>query len=347
MEILNRTKSARPPFLRWALSGAGFVILLIFVQRIEFDALLASVTGLRWPFVIQAIGFTLLNVALKVLRWQTIVHRALDVRLKWGQAIAAILAGVAGASFIPGRSFDAAKPLMLRISHGVPVSQGIPAVLAERILDLVALLLLFLATLIVGPHMSELLLGPAVPAMSLLLALMLIAFILFAGRWLRLVERWAASHFPRFRALSLLGSLKSATDLMHRSVRNGTVIFYSLAAIVAEVARAHAVLRAFGIDLPISLIAFSFAASILVGLLAFIPGGVGVTETSQAGFVALFAPHAASSFVQGAVLFDRVLSYYMLVIVGALVLMTFRVTDEGTDEPATDRTRQRFQEAAR
>ena len=346
---LEETKSGRMRALHWALSGAGFVILVWFTTQIDFGGLVSGFRELRWPFLVEAVLFTGLNVALKALRWQTIVYRALGVHVPWGQAVAAVLAGVAGASFVPGRSFDAAKPLLLRVSHGVPVSNGIPAVIAERILDLVALLLLFLVTVAVGRQLALLPSGSAVSATAVGLTLVLLAFLFGAGRGLDILQRWLAVRFPRFRVRPFLASLRSAADLMCRSGRSGAVALYSLGAIVAEVARTQAVFRAFGVDLPCSVVAFSFTTSILIGLLAFIPGGVGITETFQAGLVALLAPQAASAIVHGAVLLDRVLSYYLLVIVGSLVLVAaFRIRMRGEEarEAAYDRAQQGAQEAA-
>lgn len=237
----------------------------------------------------------------------------------------------------PGRSFDAAKPLMLRLSHGVPVHRGVSVVLAERILDMLALLLVFFVALASTSHGSESLAGIDVPVGFVVLILLLLSSFFVMSVRVGLLRRWVARRFPHDRIVSFVGALHSAVEVMRRSAWRGSSVFYSLAAMLVEAARAHAVFRGFGLELPVTLVAFTFAASILVGLLALIPGGVGVTETSHAGLIMLFAPQVTEERVRAAILIDRLLSYYLLVILGALFLVaTFRMRGVETREVASE-----------
>lgn len=321
VDVTAAQAGRRARTLRWVLSGAGLFILVLFISHTDFGTLASAAAGLRWPYVLQAVAFLLLNLALKAFRWQYMVLRATGARVGWTNASTAVLAGVAGASLLPGRAFDAAKPLLLHVSHGVPVSQGLALALVERVLDVAALFVVFFATVNVAPRVFT---GPAqatVLLVSLPLAFGMVAALLFADAWLKPLQRWAARRFKSAPSSPAIDAIAAAADTAWRSTRDWVPPVVSLLAIFAEVGRAHAVFHAFGLDLPVAWVAFTFAASVVAGLIALIPGGVGITEMSQASLVALLASDALTGPVRGAVLFDRFLSYYLLVVLGGAVLL--------------------------
>jgi uncharacterized membrane protein YbhN (UPF0104 family) len=53
-----------------------------------------------------------------------------------------------------------------------------------------------------------------------------------------------------------------------------------------------------------------------------IPGGVGATEFSQTEILQQYI-FVSSDFIKSAVLLDRFLSYYSLIFVGSIVLLTY------------------------
>ncbi|HTE02592.1 MAG TPA: hypothetical protein VK739_00490, partial [bacterium] len=59
----------------------------------------------------------------------------------------------------------------------------------------------------------------------------------------------------------------------------------------------------------------------LLGAATFIPGGIGITEFSLAGIITLVTALGPRSAVAAAVLVDRVLSYYLVVALGSLILV--------------------------
>jgi len=88
-----------------------------------------------------------------------------------------------------------------------------------------------------------------------------------------------------------------------------------------EAARLAAVASAVGVSMSLGAAMLVFSAANLVAVAALIPGGIGVTELTMAAAAALVtglrpgAPTAAAI-----VLLDRLLSYYLIVGIGAVVL---------------------------
>lgn len=307
-------------YIRWTLSIAGLLILFFFIRSVDFPELIASSSGLNPYFVVQALVWTAVNVHAKALRWRALVRRATQAQLSYRNALSAVVAGVAGASLLPGRAFDVAKPLMLRLSHGVPAGQTIPIVLYERVLDLGALVIVFLGAVATAPRfISSLGRVPLVCGAGFVLSLLLV-LVALRSRWLPGLWRFVDSRSSNTRLRGLLNCLREASVSVQGAAGCGWAVLHSLIAMLAEIGRAFAVFRAFGLMLPINVVALTFTASILVGLLALIPGGVGVTETSQAAMISLFVPGIPAGPLRGAILFDRFLSYYLLMILGALIL---------------------------
>lgn len=313
--------SDRLRIVRWTLSTAGLFILLLFLTRFDGRELFLNISRLKLGLFLQAVAFTALNILAKAFRWRLMVRQACDVHPSLGHAIQAVLAGVAGATIFPGRAFDLAKPAMLRVSYDVPFSRAIPAVVAERILDFAALAALFIAAAAGMPRLVTILPRSMLIAAGALFLAALFALLFYPTLWLAPVGRLASSRFAMDRFGRFVASIQDALALMQRSAKGWLVALYSVVAISAEIGRAFSVFQAFDVQVSIGAIALTFAASVIIGLLALIPGGVGVTETSQVSLIALFAPHAPSGALNGAVLVDRLLSYYALVIAGALILL--------------------------
>jgi glycosyltransferase 2 family protein len=91
-----------------------------------------------------------------------------------------------------------------------------------------------------------------------------------------------------------------------------------------DAGRVVAVFMAMGIGLSIPVVVFAYLAAAMLGMALLIPGGVGVTEVSMAGLIAVLAPGAVpASLARSAVLIDRFLSYYLIVLIGAGFLVAY------------------------
>jgi hypothetical protein len=98
--------------------------------------------------------------------------------------------------------------------------------------------------------------------------------------------------------------------------------FVSLFAMFIETLRVYYVFKSLNIQLGIDLSIFSFCSSIIIGLMTMIPGGVGATEFSQAEILQQYIL-ASSDLIKSAVILDRFLSYYSLIFIGSIVLLTY------------------------
>jgi len=317
-----------PRWTRVAFLAAGGLLLILLVLRVDWAAVIGIVATARSVVLLAAVGFAAVNVAVKGLRWRMLVRRLTGKErpLPISSAIWAVLAGVAAASVTPGRAFDLAKPLLLRRSHGTPLAAGVGAAMIERLFDGIALVVLFGFSLLVFPLSRGRQFRPVLVAAIALLAGGLV--ILIAPRGIRLVGRLA------LRLLSWMPGLQSMVQRTGREFIDGVassrgsstlpaLAVYSIGAAVLEAGRLTAVASAVGVPMSLGSAMLVFSAANLVAVAALIPGGIGVTELTMAAATALVtglragAPQAAAI-----VILDRLLSYYLIVGVGAVVLLT-------------------------
>jgi len=313
------TRSVRVLFLL-----AGAVLLGLLLVRIDISAARESVRAASPVWLVLAAIFLIVNVIVKALRWRWMVARFAGAYLDLRSAVAAILAGVAAASFSPARTVDLAKPVLLKHRFDTSLAASVAAVLVERAFDGVALVVLFGISLpLLGAGGAPF--RPVAAAAGLFLAAGVLALTLprtLRAVALRMIQRLPVSVGLRNGSERVTDALTGSLSLWRKRANLWPLMGLSVLAALADAARAAAVFRAMGLSLGLGGAMLAFSAANLVAVAALIPGGIGITELSMAAVAGLILRFPAThALVAGAVLLDRVLSYYLVVGVGALILL--------------------------
>jgi ubiquinone/menaquinone biosynthesis C-methylase UbiE/cbb3-type cytochrome oxidase subunit 3 len=79
------------------------------------------------------------------------------------------------------------------------------------------------------------------------------------------------------------------------------------------------------------IVAFTFSASLIFALITFIPGGIGITEISQVAILSSLFPIFQRELLSSIILLDRILTYYLLIFVGAIILIIYRKRNKPKD----------------
>lgn len=318
---------AQAPWVSYVLVGCGIVILVLFAATTNVREFGRALGGVR-PGVLALAGAALaLQILVKAFRWRYMIQRLTGTLISMRFATISIVAGVAGGSIVPARTFEMAKAMLLKGVHGTGLGQSTSAMLVERMMDVVFLIgTLLLAALLLPRRMVT-----ASGALLLTIAALTTAVVLLIAAPLR-VREWGGAvirHLPgpaglRRRGLELLETFCASILLWREGRTLGTLVGLSALGASLDVARVCAVFWAMGIALSVPLLAFTNVGAAVLGMALLIPGGVGVTEVSQVGLIALLAPGAVPSMTaRSAVLVDRFLSYYLLTFIGATLLITF------------------------
>jgi uncharacterized protein (TIRG00374 family) len=311
--------------IRVLLLLAGGVLLGILVARIDLAGVRASLREADLLWLAAALLMLAANVLTKALRWRWMVFRLTGEHLDLPSAAMAILAGVAAASFSPARTVDLAKPLLLKQRFGTSLAPSTAAVLIERFLDGAALVVLFGASLPVLRAVRGASFHPALAAAGIVLVAGVAAFASPAtlrALAARVIRRLPLSEELRHGSSRVTDAFTDNLSLWRTRANLWPLLGLSVAAALCDAGRLAAVFAAMHLSLgfPGAMLVFSVAN--LVAVVALIPGGIGITELSMAGLAALvLRTPAASAPVAGAVLLDRLLSYYLVVGVGALILL--------------------------
>lgn len=312
-------------WLRIALVVLGAGVLLVLIAGTDTRGMLRALAGANRRLLEVAVLFLLVNIGLKALRWQIMVAQLSPRRLSFFAAAAAIIAGVAAGSLVPARGVELAKPLLLRTSHGVALSASTGTVVVERMLDGIALVVLFAGALIALPVARASQFHPAFIAVGLFLAgiaVLMVAPARTGALVTHLVGRLPLPPEVRARTEHIAVRFFQSLEIWRRPGQVWLVLVLSVLAAVVEVMRLAIVFAAVGVPVPFAGAMLVFSVANLVGILSLIPGGVGITELSMAGITRFItAGQFASSAITAAVLVDRALSYYLVAVAGSLILL--------------------------
>lgn len=223
----------------------------------------------------------------------------------------------------PGKIGEVLKAYLLRESHGVPMARTAPIVLAERLTDLLALILLSL--LGVGAWLSAE--QRSFLAVGAGLCVATVALLSWRRAAHFVFDRLAAL-FPESRLVrSLLATARPLYDSAYELLRPWPLLvttILSLLAWASECLTCYLIVHAIpgGESASLLLCTFVYSLMTVVGALSFVPGGLLVTE---GGMTALFVrlggmpePSALS-----ATLLVRTLTLWFAVLLGALSLWLF------------------------
>ena len=311
---MSLSPSLKLPFraVLWsvALAALGYLGLSLWAGWREVVAAVVQVGPL---VLIGLLALSLCNYLLRFLRWSRYLA-LLDAPVPWRINLAVYFSGFA-LTTSPGKLGETLRSLLLK-PHGVPASASLAAFLAERVSDLLAILVLAAVGLWAY--------SPARPVVGLALAAVIVFLVLV--QWTALItaiERWAMTRAQQWARLLV----KLCEIVLHfRRCFSLTAMAMGLSiGVVAWFAEGFGfwwLLAALGHPLPLTTAVFIYAFAMLVGALSFLPGGLGSSEAVMIGLLVLngFPEPAAVT----ATLICRLATLWFAVGLGAIFLTRTR-----------------------
>lgn len=307
---------------KYVLPAIGVIILILFIRNIPSDLLSISLKEIGIINLLVLLSLTVFNLLLKALRWQLLIHKISSAKIPLQFSFTTVLAGIAGSSIMPGK-VELARPLMLKTDYDVPLARSISALSIERVMDLVSLLaIMILSILFLSSSLNINFILPAmIGASAMLIVVAVVA--LFAPYWLSVFEKIIFMVVKKDRlkekTRQFLHSFFEGLSKLEKTYLSVMTAF-SVVINSIEIIRFYLLLQMLGVAASLAAIGFAFTASIIIGVVTMIPGGVGVTEISAAEIISNLLPAAPKGLITGGVLLDRVIAYYLLIALGALIL---------------------------
>ncbi len=306
---------------RWLL--LAFLIAAVFAGLLAYGDLRqigGLLTGFPPLWFAAAAGLAVLNYALRYLRWSMYL-RALDIRVPRSVSLPVFVAGLA-LSITPGKVGELLKSVWLNRRAGVPVAASAPAVVMERLTDVISVALLGLTGVLLLPAAIA---AVIVALLAVGLALGALAASRYGAMMLRLplLRRWQEPLAQSQEGLRRLMSPRLLTAAV-------TLGFFAWA---AEGVALWVIIIGLGeyvapeIALPVS------AAAALVGAVTALPGGLVGFEGSMVALLGQAGLSASAAAL--ATLLTRLATLWLAVLIGLLAwLWLSRTGPPTTDEPA-------------
>ena len=288
--------------------GALVYVALSFYMG--WEGIRAAAASFRWTLLPLLLALSLVNYGVRFAKWHYYLKRV-GVALPAYDSLLVFLAGLMF-SITPGKLGEVVKAYLVKARIGTRVSVVAPIVLAERLTDLTALVLLSLwGALVFEYGRTALLAGAALTAAGLLFV---------SSRRLVIGSLKRFSHLPR------VGRNVERVELMYESSAQLLAPLPLLVATLLSVVSWGAECVAFawtfnGFDQPVSLgkASFTYAISTIVGALTMLPGGLGLTEASLTGLAQELM--GKSEAVAGmATIIVRVCTLWFAVALGAVAM---------------------------
>ncbi|PKO15423.1 MAG: TIGR00374 family protein [Chloroflexi bacterium HGW-Chloroflexi-10] len=291
----------------------GFLVLLVMGFLGDLTAVLSAIRSFDWEIFPLVILFTLFNYTIRFLKWQFYQKQIGVKNFPWYQSARLFVAGFPLA-VTPGKVGEVLKAVWLQQKTGVPVGRGVSIVVAERISDGLAVLLLSTLGVIAYPQY-----WPAfVIILGVLLAAIIISQIKPLAYWLLGLTR----HIPLVKRFTgALTEFYEGSFTVFRPWPTLLSVGMGMVSWFGEGVGFYYILVALGLPAGKETLAnavFILAFSTVVGAVSALPGGLGAAEASIAGMLALVVK-VSSTTASVATLLIRLATLWFGVGLGLLV----------------------------
>jgi len=294
----------------------GVVCYGAFVLYAGYREIGSSLAVFRWRAFVAALGLASLNYGLRFLKWEYYLGRLGVTGITKADSLLIFLSGFV-LTVTPGKVGEVFKSAVLSETHGVPAARTAPIVVAERLTDVIAVIVL----IVVGS------LGFAGGLMwagiGIVLVLIGLLFILWPKPGLAVIA-WVRNGPARFQRLA--PKLEDAFSSLRIVASPSALLWPTLLSVIGwgcEGVALYLLLHGFGTPAPLPLAIFFYATATLAGAVIPVPGGLGVTEAiMQEGLVRLGGiPQGPGT---AAMILTRFATLWWAVVVGFVALAVLK-----------------------
>jgi uncharacterized protein (TIRG00374 family) len=299
-----------------ARKGALLIAVLLYVAGIVVAAsfvderTLRSTLGLPLGIVLALLGLSLVNYVVRGWRW-LVLSRHLELGVP---ARANLLYYFAGYCFTatPGKAGEAVRLWFLRFGHAVPYGRSLPLMVADRILDTWAVLIISVAS--IAGFAQYRWHGLALVGLIGLASIPVV----FPRRFepvLTSLHGVVPGHGRLF--VKLRRVVRVMADLSHWRTY-GLTLGPTVIGWLAESAALYVLLRHFGADIGFANAVFIFSFSMIVGAVSMLPGGLGSTEATMVILLKALGVELGVALAATAIV--RVTTFWFAVAIGMLLM---------------------------
>ena len=302
---------------RWGLAAVALAyaaVAIFAISKVNADTLQRAAT-LPLTLIASLLGLSLVNYVLRAVRW-LMLSRALDLSVPH---LANTLYYFSGYSLTatPGKAGEAIRLWLIKSGHGIAYSRSMPLMLADRALDIWAVMLLTLASF--SGFQAYRWHGVALLALVVLGSLPLV--------WPTMLEPilLAAAGLAKRRArfLVLLRRMLRAMGRLSKRKTYGVTLVPSVLGWWAEAFALFVILQHFGSEVSVANAVFVFSFSMIVGAISMLPGGLGSTEATMVILLTALGVEMDVALLSTAIV--RATTFWFAIVIG-LVLTPYAMS---------------------
>ncbi len=305
--------SALANFRKWAAIAVALSALLYigYAMYKGFAETASELAGFRWELYVLVLLLTLVNYGLRYAKWHFLLGRlgvAIPHRANlwiFGCGLAMVIS--------PAKAGEVVKPYLVRVITGTPMQRTLPALVAERVTDGIAVVAL--ATLGVSTFAPD-----RLDVVLFAMGVLGVGFLVILNRPLSMAILGALKRVPVIEKIA--EKLEEAYIAMRTCLAPVPLVVtvaMSLAAWFAECIGLWLVYRGLGVGAGLEVSTFLYAFSTTAG--GFSPGGLGVTDVVLGELGLTLIPDLTRGAAVAASLLIRVATLWFGVILGAIALL--------------------------
>ncbi len=280
---------------RWYVLGTlvlAVVLLILALRGVEWAQLLSVLGRSQLNLLLLACTTQLLSYAVRSLRWRMLLSAEKSIALL--DVFSATMVGYLGNNFLPARAGELMRAVLLGHRTGLSKSFILGTILTERLIDVVAVVILGGSVLLLSDTMQT-----AAPNWLMsavrgagLTGLAVIAGLLALRRWRNAYQRWffglPLSAAVRVRIITVARNFWIGVQSFRRSAHGAGIVSLTIAVWSLEVVTALSVAYALALSLAPLAALFLLVTLALSSAAPSTPGYVGVYQFVAVTVLALF-----------------------------------------------------------
>jgi uncharacterized membrane protein YbhN (UPF0104 family) len=284
----------------------GALAVYFFIDK----AVLSMALALPLSVVAAMLALSLCNYAVRAWRW-VVLADYLGMRVPVRDNIVYYLAGYCLTS-TPGKAGEAVRLWFLKSGHGVPYARSLPLMLADRVIDMWAVLLLSLVS-------CAAFMAYAWQGAALTLLVVAISVPILRPRWFEPLLGGLRRLMPHHARLlvRVRRTMRSMQELAHWRTY-GLTLLPTVAGWFAECAALYLLLGHLGAEVSLLNAVFVFSFSVIVGAVSMLPGGLGSTEATIVILLKMLGVDLDVALAATAII--RITTFWFAVAIGGVLL---------------------------
>lgn len=286
------------------LAGAGAIYAFLDRETLQ------KALSLPISIVAALLGLSLANYAVRAWRW-VMLGNYLSFRVPVATNILYYLAGYCLTS-TPGKAGEAVRLWLLKTGHGIPYVRSLPIMLADRIIDMWAVLILSLLSIAGFTQYKW-------EGFLLALVIVIISIPILFPRFFEPALYTIFKLAPKRRRWIVRGRrlMRAMADLSSWRTY-GLTLAPTIIGWLAECAALFLLLQHFEANVTFINAIFIFSFSIVVGAISMLPGGLGSTEATIVILLRALGVDLGTALAVTAII--RITTFWFAVAIGLLLM---------------------------